>query len=580
MQGEENPTLYYSWPLLPESIAASPFFRWLPELLRCIAELALGITFIVAYHSWDLVGSVEPANFRHFGRRVYPMNPASRRTATDPGLEAMLSDPVYELILVSFYFFFFGEVLVGWNLVAKVRTGLQCNSWSSTKESGGRCMSESHRAIRCGADCCTSCMPSLCKACCACFCSTAFWGPICERLIFLLVPVFLFVITYSVLYPSQLFEFSMDNSMTLFRAFVVIGIAVLVMRAFSRYIFVYAKRQQQDSNTGECSFANVRMICFWLSPVLYALSFVLVLLWELSSISMYRGNLRVKDHVPDNAYVYPAGLCFGVGVLLQIVVEIRSMISTPSVLCASNALDLVAFCTTSALLWMYLSDYRNDSIDMTQCTDPQVFSTCPCNPCALTAWLFKSKNGRLAPGHDYQPNVDICYTQGDNVMTIGEYCKIRENLPLVLASNFIIRGVLGTVAAIYAIATNGSLDDVEKKPWNGVEKKGRNTTSHLKEPNSHALMDYMDTEHIPLQVHVDFPIDNAGGVPVKPDDDGIRRLPTAATISEHVQALEEEQKLQEQPGIDEESLNDEQLAEWDAAYEEAVQNHTDSMHND
>ena len=149
----------------------------IPELVKCTAEVSLGILIAVAYHTWNLEGAkVAQAEFRHFGRILYETE------------EAMKSDRIYTLIIAIFI----ERSLWGFIPVINVLLGL---NELLAFESLGKCIAHTqecassviHALLTCN-DC--GCRCTLCETCKNYFKSDICW-PFFQRF-FVVVPSLIF----------------------------------------------------------------------------------------------------------------------------------------------------------------------------------------------------------------------------------------------------------------------------------------------------------------------------------------------------------------------------------------------------
>jgi hypothetical protein len=412
------------------------------EILRNILLLGVGITVMVVSQDWDLQNPVvTDASFRHFSRHVYRADSYGNifTNVTFPraypndtsGVSAMQHDRVYTLIIWLYVYFFVSEILVCMRHFKDNRGTIKFHGVTDMKkclscmyEFVFSCCGLCDRVLKCGeVVCCTSFMQHL-----AVFC----------------IPLVSFFVGLGVYYPGNWTPGNTIDSMNFFRAVIVIGIVVLTVRTATRMWVV-------ETRISECKEEDqVRYRCWWLSQLSWLLSMVALLWLECGTDKDTWASHREPTWTPSEAAYYSTTILMIVAMILTIWFEWVGW-KENSAYAVAGLIHFIVMVFYFWMFWDISSDYYNQYAELTQCTDPEAFSTCKCDDCALTAWIFNTLNSyqpEASRDPNYQPNLNICYSNGYNSMTLGEYCKMRDDFPLLLSSYLMVYACIQLVFQI------------------------------------------------------------------------------------------------------------------------------------
>ena len=432
------------WPALANTYIS------IPELVKCTAEFSLGITIIVAYYTWNLQGAIyAESEFVHFGRIAYE--------AGADGEEMMRNDPIYTLIIVIFLERVMYGFIAGANVVLCLSEEMTClpmeESLHQFKEFAGAVM---HSVFTCNNCSCFNC--TVCEELGKC-CTKQVCCPVFQRLA-VAVPstVFLFVLMAIIWLPDFL-SFLAEN-MTFFRAMLLTMVATSATKAIYKAAFKYAAwvnrnehrkvretdRRQSGKGGGKRGGPGLYTEnAFVVEEWFYLFGFSLYIYIDCVSVND-ASQIDIGTEISGASVIIFLGLvckCFRVlSYIRQFVCSSCDGDSTqPSVyervFYVQQITQLTVVLTTAYLTSVFLDDYTKSV--KAKCweggTEPG--GGCLCNECFLQGWLFMQDATKVNtyPGHNAQCNAE-------NVVTPGEYCKIRERIPLMLASYFIINGAL------------------------------------------------------------------------------------------------------------------------------------------
>ena len=426
------------------------------EVLRNLLLLGVGITVMVVSQDWDLQNPVvKDASFRHFSRHVYRADSYGNifTNITFPhaypndtsGVSAMQHDRVYTLIIWLYVYFFVSEMLVCMRHFKDNRDTIKFHGLKDMKK-------------------CLHCMYTF--TCCGCCDGLELGKDICcmsfmQHLAVFCIPMVSFFVGLGVYYPSNWTPGNTIDSMNFFRAIIVIAIVVLSVRTATRMWVV-------ETRISECKEGDkVRYRCWWLSQLSWLLSMVALLWLECGTDKDTWASHREPTWTPSGTAYYSTTILMIVAMIMMIWFEWMGW--------KENSAYAVAGLTHFALVvfyfWMFWdisSDYYNQYEELTQCTDPEVFSTCKCDDCALTAWIFIRLNSyqpEASRDPNYQPNINICYSNGYNSMALGEYCKMRDKFPLLLSSYLMVYACIQLVfqiTQVFDIANELDASDMEE----------------------------------------------------------------------------------------------------------------------
>ena len=175
---------------------------------------------------------------------------------------------------------------------------------------------------------------------------------------------------------------------------------------------------------------------------------MILLIWESWLDKDSWAEHRDPTTAPPKWMFWPISILLVTSWGLAFIFEVDAL-THPSVGNLYKAVRCVEFIVAGFYGYFFITillNYKNEYDGITQCdTTASASSRCGCDDCALTAWLFRKLNNPAplsSASMNYPPNMEICYSNGYGNMALGEYCKMRQEFPVLFGSFLVVGAAL------------------------------------------------------------------------------------------------------------------------------------------
>lgn len=349
------------------------------QLFRHVCEAALGITVLVAADHWELEGVLGEWEMRRF-------SDLSRMAY--PDTDAMRGDKPFMLLLILFCYFYFSEVVVSMRIV-----------WTLD--------------------------------------ATGFFG-----LAKVLVPGACFFLGLAVFYPPPAMSSDILYGASVFRLLVGAWCSVFLLRTLVRFWVI---RWVADAHFLDCA-SQIRQKCWFISSLFAFVSGFLLLVADMW-VDMKTNDLhRDASSSPPRELLTFAGLSFFVSWALSLPQHctncLNNHVNTSKGFRILTALRCILSIVYASVVGTILLNYFDTYAELVLCDDTNNTVDChKCNEgCGVMGYAFLLST---APPSHTLTTLRQCYSNGMAVMSIGEFCDVRDSIGHILGSYLVIIGFVG-----------------------------------------------------------------------------------------------------------------------------------------